>query len=102
MNGVFSSLWLVGKIGNNDDGEAEVDNALRDLQNSSYPAKVPNSIIVLLFFQNISPFLKEFPRYFALCLPNITQPRPKVFLVNGSIICSRGCTFDVILTSSAQ
>ena len=40
--------------------EAEVDNTLRDLQNSSYPTKAE------LFIQNISPFLKEF-RHFALC-----------------------------------
>ena len=45
--------------------KAEVDNTLRDLQNSSYPTR-PNSIIALLFIQNISPFLKEF-RHFALC-----------------------------------
>ena len=36
--------------------KAEVDNTLRDLQNSSYPAILPNSIIALLFIQNISPF----------------------------------------------
>ena len=29
--------------------KAEVDNTLRDLQNSSYPMKAPNSIIALLF-----------------------------------------------------
>ena len=40
MNGVFSRLWLVGKTGNSDDGEAEVDNAILELQNSSYPTKV--------------------------------------------------------------
>ena len=45
--------------------KAEVDNTLRDLQNSSYPTQ-PHSIIALLFIQNISPFLKEF-RHFALC-----------------------------------
>ena len=45
--------------------KAEVDNILRDLQNSSYPTKA-DSIIALLFIQNISPFLKEF-RHFALC-----------------------------------
>ena len=40
--------------------KAEVDNTLRDLQNSSYPTKAE------LFIQNISPFLEEF-RHFALC-----------------------------------
>ena len=39
--------------------KAEVDNTLRDLQNSSYPTKA-DSIIALLFIQNISPFLKDF------------------------------------------
>ena len=36
--------------------KAEMDNTLRDLQNSSYPTGVrkPNSIIALLFIQNIS------------------------------------------------
>ena len=33
--------------------KAEVDNTLRDLQNSSYPTKA-ESIIALLFIQNIS------------------------------------------------
>ena len=49
----------------------------------------PNSIIALLFIQNISSFLKEF-RHYALFLrsPNITQPCPQGFAVNGSIICS--------------
>ena len=45
--------------------KAEVDNTLRDLQNSSYPTKAEfnNS---LLFIQNISSFLKEF-RHYGLC-----------------------------------
>ena len=47
--------------------KAEVDNTLRGLQNSSYPTvRKPNSIIALLFIQNISSFLKEF-RHYALC-----------------------------------
>ena len=41
--------------------KAEVENTLRDLQNSSYPK--PNAIIALLFIQNISSFLKEFRHY---------------------------------------
>ena len=41
---------------------AEVENTLRDLQNSSYPMKAKFNDI-----QNISPFLKEFC-HFALCL----------------------------------
>ena len=43
--------------------KAEVDNTLRDLQNS-YPTKAEfNNCFII---QNISPFLKEF-RHFALC-----------------------------------
>ena len=97
--------------------KAEVDNTLRDLQNSSYPTKagfnncfkvntrvqfvhtrfqafsdlvalVCVKIIVLLFIRNISPFLKEFHQ-FALFFPSpkITQPCLQGFSVNGSIIC---------------
>ena len=70
--------------------KAEVDNTLRDLQNSSYPTKT-DSIIALLFIQNIyclvlkgvSPFRSLFFRS-----PNITQACPQVFAVNGSIIFS--------------
>ena len=36
--------------------QAEVDNTLRDLQNSSYPVIAENSIIALLFIQNNSNF----------------------------------------------
>ena len=44
--------------------KAEVDKALRDLQNSSYPTRAKfNNIIALLFIQNISSFLKEFRHY---------------------------------------
>ena len=46
--------------------KAEVDNTLRDLQNSSYPTKAEFNNIALLFIQNIYSFLKEF-RHFALC-----------------------------------
>ena len=49
-----------------------------------------NSIIALLFIQNISSFLKEFHHY-ALCFSahqyNTTLSQ-RVFSVNGSIICS--------------
>ena len=49
-----------------------------------------NLIIGLLFIQNISLFLKEVSplRSLFFCSPNITQPWPQVFSVNGSIICS--------------
>ena len=45
--------------------KAEVDNTLRDLQNSPYSMKAEFNNC-LLFIQNISLFLKEF-RHFALC-----------------------------------
>ena len=58
-------------------------------QGGCYPQR-PNSIIALLFIQNISSFLKEF-RHYSLCFQfrssNITQPCLQVFSVNGSIIC---------------
>ena len=37
--------------------KAEVDNTLRDLQNSSYPTKAEFNNCFILFIQNISPFL---------------------------------------------
>ena len=93
--------------------KAEVDNTLRDLQNSSYPTKAEfnNCFIIhskyFLVLKGVSPFRSLFFRS-----PNITPPCPQVFSVNGSNICSRlhfwrhfdfigsiifgGCTFDVI------
>ena len=65
-------------------------NTLRDLQKSSYPtkAKFNNCFIIhskyLLVLKGVSPFCSLFFRS-----PNITQPCPQVFTVNGSIICSR-------------
>ena len=49
----------------------------------------PNSIIALLFIQNISSFLKEFHHYALSFSANITQPCSQVFSVNGSLICGR-------------
>ena len=66
--------------------KAEVDNTLRVLQNSSYPTKAEfnNCFIVhskyFLLLRGVSPSL-----FFRS--PNITQPCPQVFSVNGSIIC---------------
>ena len=45
--------------------KAQVYNTPPDLQSSSYPTKA-NSIVALLFIQNISSFIKEF-RHYALC-----------------------------------
>ena len=68
--------------------KAEVDNTLRDLQNSSYPAKAEfNNCFIFhskyfLLLKGVSPLRSLFFRS-----PNITQPCPQVFAVNGSIIC---------------
>ena len=45
--------------------KTEVDNTLRDLQNSSYPTKAEFKNC-FFFLQNISSFLKEF-RHYAVC-----------------------------------
>ena len=69
--------------------KAEMDSTLRDLQNSSYPTKAEfnNCFIIhskyFSVLKGISPFCSLFYRS-----PKITQPRPQVFSVNGSIICS--------------
>ena len=69
--------------------KAEVDNTLWDLQNFLYPTKAEfkNCSIILskyfLVLKGVSPFRSLFFRS-----PNITQPCPQVFSVNGSIICS--------------
>ena len=69
--------------------KAEVDNALRDLQNSSYPTKAEfnNCFIIhskyFSVFKGVSPFRSLF-----FCSPKITQFLSQVFSVNDSIICS--------------
>ena len=69
--------------------KAEVDNTLRDLQNSSYPTKAEfNHCCIInskyfLVLTRVSPLRSLFFRS-----PNITQPCPQVFSVNSAIICS--------------
>ena len=66
--------------------KAEVDNTLRDLQNSSYPTKAEFNNCYSKYFlllKEVSPLRSLFFRS-----PNITQFCPQVFSVNGSIICS--------------
>ena len=69
--------------------KAEVNNALQDLQNSSNPtqAEFNNCFIIhskyFLTLKGVSLFRSLF-----FCSPNIAQPCPQVFSVNGSIICS--------------
>ena len=66
---------------------ASVDNTLLNLQNSPYPTQ-PHSIIALLFI--LFSLLKLVNLLAAISLfVKITQPRPQVFSVNGSIICTR-------------
>ena len=68
--------------------KAEVDNTLRDLQNSSYPTKAEFNTCFIIHskyfpvLKGVSPFRSLFFRSL-----NITQPCPQVFSVNGSIIC---------------
>ena len=69
--------------------DAEVDNTLRDLQNSSYPTKAEfnNCFIThskyLLVLKGVSSFRSLFFRS-----PNMIQRCPQVFAVNSSITCS--------------
>ena len=69
--------------------KAKVDNIVWDLHTSSYPtkAKFNNCFIIhskyFLVLKGVSLFCSLFFRS-----PNITQPCPQVFSINGSIICS--------------
>ena len=76
--------------------KAEVGNTLCDLQNSSYPTKAEfnNCFIIHSKYFPVPKWVSPF-RSLLFRSPNIRQPRPQVFSVNGSIIC----TSDVILTS---
>ena len=73
--------------------KAEVDNTLRDPQNSPYPKKAEfnNCFIIhskyFLLLTGVSPLRSLF-----FHSPNITQPFPRVSSVKGSIIC-RGLHF---------
>ena len=96
----LSRIWRILQIEEGVMPKAEVDNNLRDLQKSSYPTKAEfnNCFIIhskyFLLLKGPSPFRSLFFRS-----PNITQPCPQVFSVNGSIICSGlhfWCHFDVI------
>ena len=80
--------------------KAEVDNALRDLQNSSYPtiAEFNNCFII---YSKYFPIHKGVSLFCSLFFhsPKTTQPHPLVFSVHDSVICSGlhfWCHFDVI------
>ena len=68
--------------------KAQMNNFLRDLQNSSYPTKAEfnNCFIIhskyFPILKGVSPF-----HSFFFCSPK-TQPRPQVYSFNGSIIVS--------------
>ena len=69
--------------------KAEVDNILRDLQNSSYPTKAEfnNCFIIHSKYFPVLNGVFLFRSLF-FCSPKITQSRSQVLSVNGSIICS--------------
>ena len=69
--------------------KAEVDNTIRDLQNSSYPTKAEfdNCFIIHSKYFPILKGVLPFHSWF-FCSPKMTQSRSQVFSVNGSIICS--------------
>ena len=70
--------------------KAEVDNTLRDLQNSSYPTKAEfNNCFII--------HSKYFP-----VLKGVSPFRSLFFAHIISSPSAAGCTFDVILTSSVQ
>ena len=68
--------------------KAEVDNTLRDLQNSLYPTKAEFNNCFIVHSKYFPVFKGVFPfRSLSFCSPKITQSRPQVSSVNGSIIC---------------
>ena len=68
--------------------KAEVDNTLRDLQNSSYPTKAESNNCFIIHSKYFSLLKGVSPlRSLIFRSPNITQPCPQVFSVNGSITC---------------
>ena len=68
--------------------KAEVDNTLRDLQNSSYPTKAElnNCFIIHSKYFPVLNGVSPFRSLFFCSLKS--QSRPQVFSVNGWIICS--------------
>ena len=71
--------------------KAEVDNTLRDLQNSSYPTKAEfnNCFIIHSKYFPVLKGVSPFRSSLFFCSPKITRSRPQDFSVNGSIICRR-------------
>ena len=66
--------------------KAEVDKTLRDLQNSPYPTQAEfNNCFIYYSFKIFSSLKLE---NLLAPISLLTQPRPLVFSVNGSITCS--------------
>ena len=90
-------LWRIQQIPQRP--KAEVDNTLRDLQNSSYPTKAEfNNWFVIhskdfLLLKGVSPLRSMYFRS-----PNITQPCPQVLgqLFNNLQLAALLTSFDVI------
>ena len=66
--------------------KAEVDNTLRDLQNSSYPTKAEFNNCYIIHSKYFLYLLMEF-RHYALCFSAQHNLVPRFFSVNGSIVC---------------
>ena len=79
-----------------------VDNIIRDVQNSSSSSyRKTNSIIALLLFQNISPFLKGVSPFRSLFFrsPKKTQPRPQFFSIINNLNNLNNLQLAAFLTS---
>ena len=75
--------------------KAEVDNTLRDLQNSSYPTKAEFNDCFIIHqkyfpvFKGVLPFCSLF-----FHSPNMRQPHPR--FSRSAVQSAAGCTFEVI------
>ena len=69
--------------------KAKVDNTIRDLQNSSYPTKAEFNNCFIIHSKYFPVLLGVLPfRSLFFRSLKITKYLPKVFSINGSIICS--------------
>ena len=68
--------------------KAEVDNTLRDLQNSSYPTKAEFNNCFIIHSEYFPVLNGVSPLRSLFFCSSKSQSRPQVFSVNGSIICS--------------
>ena len=68
--------------------KAEVDNTLRNLQNSSYPTKAEFNNCFIIYSKYFQTLKGENAELFASPLSKNNTTTFQVFLVNGSIVCS--------------